>query len=63
MVLSYDTNASRDYSASILRYEKCVGDMISVYGHTAKNIVTHIRRTERAQETRSEPAAGVSRKY
>jgi hypothetical protein len=40
-----------------------IEDMISVYGHSAKNVVTHIRGTERAQGTVSEPAAGVSRKY
>jgi hypothetical protein len=37
--------------------------MISVYGHTAKNVVTHISGRKTAEEIRSEPAAGVSSKY
>jgi hypothetical protein len=42
---------------------KLIVDMICEYGQSAKNVVTHIGGRERAQESRSEPAAGVSRKY
>jgi len=37
--------------------------MVSVYGNIAKNVVTQIAGRETAEEIRSEPAAGVSRKY
>jgi len=35
--------------------------MISVYGHSATNVVTQIGGTVRAEEIRSKPAAGVNR--
>jgi len=37
--------------------------MISVYGHTARNVVTDIGGRKTVEEIRSVPAAGVSRKY
>jgi len=35
--------------------------MISVYGHTARTVVSHIEGRERAEEMRPEPPAGLSR--
>jgi len=63
IVLSYDTMLRGIILLPSSGTKKCIGDMIRLYGHTAKHIVTHIRGMEKAQETRSEPAAGVSRKY
>jgi hypothetical protein len=37
--------------------------MIRVYEHTAKIVDTQIDGRERTEEIRSEPAAGVRRKY
>ena len=37
--------------------------MISVYGQSSENVCTQIGGWERAEEIRSEPAAGVSRKH
>jgi len=37
--------------------------MISVYGHNARNVVTQVGGRKTVEEIRSEPAAGVSRKY
>jgi hypothetical protein len=37
--------------------------MLSVYRHAAKNVVTQIGGRKTAEEIRSEPAAGVRRKY
>jgi hypothetical protein len=42
---------------------KCREDMISVYGQTARTVVTQIGGREGAEEIRLEPAAGVSRQY
>jgi hypothetical protein len=37
--------------------------MTAVYGHTAKNVVIQIHGRKTAEKIRSEPAAGLSRKY
>jgi hypothetical protein len=47
-----------------LQVQNKYGDgMISVYGHTVKNVITQIGGRERAEDICSEPAAVVSRQY